>query len=122
MDDFLVKFDLLQREADGRTQPGRISQGAFVASCLQNASLSRTDKPLVLSGMHGNFGIAEIAQHMRLLLGPMGGSGQQEIVFVGGGDEEAMSSQEEDDFGVWLAKRERRRKRTAKLKGEALKN
>ena len=50
--------------------------------CLQNASLSRADKSPILVTAHGSLGVGGIAQQMRHLLGPVGGSGRQDVLYV----------------------------------------
>ena len=75
MGDYLVRFDALRVGAEGRVQPGGTPPEAFAAElCLQLASLARADKSPVLASTRRSFGVVEIAQQMRRLCGPMGGS------------------------------------------------
>ena len=71
MGDYLGRFDPLGREAESRTQMGGSFPEAFVSGLrMQDASLSRTDKSLVLAGAQENLGMAAVAGQMRRFLGP----------------------------------------------------
>ena len=66
-------------------QPGGTSpEASVVVLCLQNASVSRHERSLVLASAHGRLGIWEVVQQMRRLRGPLGIAGIQGVLFAGG--------------------------------------
>ena len=115
MDAHRAKFDLLRRKAGSRRQPGgTFPEDSVAVLCLENASLSRQAKTLVLASTRGHLGIVEIAQQARRLFGPIGCGGRQGILFVDAGGKEELSPIGRQDFEVWAACR----KAQEKLKGE----
>ena len=80
IDRFLVRFDLLRREAESKEEMGGASPGASSSVIsVQNASLCRPDKSLASVSLRGNLGISAAARQMRRLHGPRGGAVQQGI-------------------------------------------
>ena len=68
-------------------------QGASAAAlCLQNDSLSHSDRSLLSASAHGSSGIGEVASQRSHLFGPMGGSGRQDISLAQDAEWEISSS------------------------------
>ena len=66
----LARLDLSPRKAESRTQISGSTPRTFVSiPCMQNASLSQSDKSLVLASAQGNLGMAAAARKMRRLFG-----------------------------------------------------
>ena len=83
MDASVVKIDLWRLKAKFRINPGGTFPAAFVSVLrLKNASFSWADKSFVPTSVRGCLGIAEIAQKMRRVSGPFGGSGRQDVLYV----------------------------------------
>ena len=89
-----------------RMQSGGAFADAFAAApCLKHASLSRSDKSLVLASTRGHLGIAEVAQHMRRLFGPSGGGWRHDILSVDDDGKEELHPAGGEDFGARMAYR-----------------
>ena len=83
IDRFLVRFDLLRREAESKEEMGGASPGASSSVIsVQNASLCRPDKSPVLASAEGNLGMAGVVRQMRRLSGPMRGAAPQDALAV----------------------------------------
>ena len=99
-------------------RPGGSFPKAFAsAQCLQNASLSREDKSLVLAGVRGSSGIAEIAQQMRRLFGPTGGSGRQDVLYVAADEGKVISRKGTSESWAGYRKAKEKSKRKTKVAG-----
>ena len=58
---------------------------------------------MVLASVYGSLGIAGIAQQVRRLLAPMGGSGRQDLFYAAGDAEKSKSASDVEDFEAWEA-------------------
>ena len=112
MDGYLVRLDLLHRKAESKIKTGWVfPQVLAPALCMQNASLSRSEKSLVLACVPGNSGVSAVARQMRPLFGSRGGAIRED--FSAATDVEVISN-DESDFAPWLAYNKAKNKKERK--------
>ena len=77
-------------------QKGVASPEAFVlATFMQGAAISRSEKMLALASVQGNLGFPDVTKQMRRLFGPHGGAARQDVLVVA---DMHASSEEGTDF------------------------
>ena len=73
LDEYLVRHDLLRRKAESRMHMGGSPPETFAPIlCMHTASLTRSDKSLVLASAKRSLGFAAAARQMRRLFAPVG--------------------------------------------------
>ena len=66
--------------------------------CLQNASLPRPKKSLVLASPWGRLGVAAAGSQMRRLLGPMDNGVRQDVLMAKGDEGKSQALSDVDDI------------------------
>ena len=99
MEENSAQFDPLPRKAESRLQMDGSSPETFVSIlCMQNASLARTDKSLVLASAQGTLGTVAVAWQVRRLSWRAGGAVQRDVLASTEVEEESKDTSDDDDF------------------------
>ena len=111
---FSVEPDVPRRKAVSTMQiGGGISEALGSVLCMQNASLSKPEQPLVLVSTRGNIGFPVVAKEMRRLAGPRGGAARHDVLITADVD---VSSEEGRHYAAWVAYRTAEKKKGGKGK------
>ena len=104
MERFLLEFQILHTKAERRIQSGFQSPDAFVSVlCMHNASLSTSQKYLIMASVQGSLDFGLVSKQMRQISHPRGIVKKEDILQV---TTEGDGSDEKDlSYEAWVAYR-----------------
>ena len=114
MDTYLLEFDILRQKAEARMSMGTGFPDEYVSVlCLQNASLSKHERQLVMAGVGSSFNFLNVTAQMRRLFGNVGSLQNQDALVA----QDLDDVSEEDDIEAWIAYRKAKRAKKANENG-----
>ena len=95
MDTYLLESDISRQKAEARMAMGAGFPDEFASVlCMQNASLSKNERQLVIASVGASLSFAQVAAQMRRLFGNIGSSRNMDVLVAQDMDQVS----DEDDF------------------------
>ena len=101
-----MEFDFLGPKAEARMSMGPGFPGEFASVlCMQNASLTKNERQLVIASVGSSLTFARVSAQMRRLLGNIGSSQNMDALAA----QEMDNVSDEENFETWAAYRKAKR-------------